>query len=388
MVSYIDEDDMQHFEWEWYDSVACAHGSPQWQEIQDKRRNRRMHFIRTGYEPMQSGKLRAPACAILERYREIVLASRDEMYASYWLTHPLSIYENKPPASAQLRDDKSASRAVALDFGEDVIGLMTQFEAQQKEQARYASEKQVEMELERLGKLHTDIGGSGFAAAKMEPVLQSDIGNEEERLKYQHNRLLLPRDVSFAGQAKPQPVVDIDKKRDGAIAMAAEIVGIPIELTQSHSKSHKGNTEGIFQSTNETLKSHINFMNLALTRVFTSVYGETIKNGWANDKFVKEPARQFETYGDELKYELDLRAHVDIQVTLYCDPLLTKGDVYDFVSRGFMSPQEAVKQLESITGLSEGTLKVVPLPETTIEGPTPLLKGKSKKKPEVKKKKK
>lgn len=381
VVSFTDENDAQHYEWEWYDNVQCARGSPEWKEIQDKRAKRRMFFIRTGYEPMQCGKLRAPACAILDRYREVVLAGRDEMYASYWSTHPLAVYENKPPASSNQREDKSL-RAAALDFGEDVIGIMNQYEAELKERSRFSSEKQVAEELERLGKLHTDFGQFMEGIKRLDPVLQSDAGNEEQRLKFQHNHLLLPRDVTFARQAEPKIVVDPEKKRDGAIAMAAELVGIPIELTQTRSRSTKMNTEGIFTSTKETLKAHINWINLALTRVFTNVYGETITRGW--EKLHKPPRRTFQTQSQELRYEIELASQVDIQVTLYCDPIINKGDVYDLVSRGFMSEEEAIKQLASILGLPDGVLKVLPVPEVEVPGPTakpkPIVKNNKEKK--------
>ena len=307
-------------------------------------------------------------------------ALRDEMYASYWSTHPLSVYENKPPASAGQRDD-TKMRATALDFGEDVLGIFTAYEAQLKEQARYSSEKQVEMELERMGKLHTEFQSLLEGFKHVDPVLQSDYGNEEDRLKFQHNRLLLPRDVTFAGQAEPKPIVDIAAKREGAIAMAAEIIGIPIELTQTKSKQHKGNVQGIFDSSSEVLKGHRAWLNIALTRLFTSIYGETIRQGWKDLTKLSKPSKtEFNTFGDEIKYEIELATDVDIQVTLYSNPSLQKGDVYDLLARGLMSPEEAVNQLTAITGLSPGVLKVCKLPETTIEGPTPLLKGKPKKK--------
>lgn len=375
VVGYMDENDTQHYEWEWYNNLQCAAGTPEWTEVQESRKNRPVHFIRTGYEPMQSGKLRAPACAILERYREIVLASRDEMYASYWSTHPLSVYENKPPATASQRDD-GKMRATALDFGEDVIGIFTQYEAQLKEQARYSNEKQVELELDRLGKLHTEFQNLLDGFKSVNPVLQSDVGNEEDRLKFQHNRLLLPRDITFAGQAEPKPIVDIALKREGAIAMAAEIIGIPIEMTQTKSKQHKGNVQGIFESASEVLKAHRSWLNIALTRLFTSIYGETIRKGWKDLTRLEPPSkREFKSFGDELKYEIELAEDVDIQVTLYSNPSLSKGDVYDMMARGLMEPEEAIRQLTAITGVSPGVLKVTKLPETTIEGPTPLVKG-------------
>lgn len=367
VVGYIDENDTQHYEWEWYSNILqCAVGTPEYAALQKERKKRPVRFIRTGYEPMQNGKLRAPACAILERYREIVLASRDEMYASYWSTHPLSVYENKPPASAGQRDD-SKLRATALDFGEDVLGIYSQYEAQLREQARYSSEKQVEMELERLGKLHTEFQNMLDGFRSVNPVLQSDVANEEDRLKFQHNRLLLPRDVTFAGQATPKPIVDIDKKREGAIAMAAEIIGIPIELTQTKSKQHKSNSEGIFESSSAVLRGHRAWLNVALTRLFTSIYGETIRSGWKKlGKLVPQPKRAFQSFGEELKYEIELAEEVDIQVTLYSNPTLTKNDVYDLVARGFMEPEEAVRQLTAITDLSPGVLKVTTPPSEEV----------------------
>jgi hypothetical protein len=382
VVGYIDENDTQHYEWEWYNNIPCRMDSTEWSQIQLERKQRPVQFIRTGYEPMQNGKLRAPACAILERYREIVLASRDEMYASYWSTHPLSVYENKPPASASQRDD-GKMQATALDFGEDVLGIFTQYEAQLKEQARYSNEKQVEQELARMGKLHTEFQSLLEGFRHVDPVLQSDVGNEEDRLKFQHNRLLLPRDVSFAGQATPKPIVDIAAKREGAVAMAAEIIGIPIELTQSRSKWHKGNVQGIFESTSEVLKGHRAWLNIALTQLFTSIYGETIRQGWKNlKKLVQSPKREFESFSDELKYEIELSNDVDIQVTLYSNPALQKGDVYDLVARGFMSPEEGVNQLTAITGLSPGVLKVCQPPENTVEGSQREKTTRKKEKPE------
>ena len=174
-----------------------------------------------------------------------------------------------------------------------------------------------------MGKLHTEFQSLLEGFKHVDPVLQSDYGNEEDRLKFQHNRLLLPRDVTFAGQAEPKPIVDIAAKREGAIAMAAEIIGIPIELTQTKSKQHKGNVQGIFDSSSEVLKGHRAWLNIALTRLFTSIYGETIRQGWKDLTKLSKPSKtEFNTFGDEIKYEIELATDVDIQVTLYSNPSL------------------------------------------------------------------
>ena len=294
----------------------------------------------------------------IERYREIVLAGRDEMYASYWASHPLSVYENKPPATSGQRDDEKL-RAFAMEFGEDVLRITTQQEEELKRRGRYSTEKDIEGELMRLGKIHNELSDIVRGTKTMNVVLESDPETEQQRMNYKHNHLLLPRDVSLGGQPKPTTIVDVEKKRDAAIAMAAEIVGIPIEMTQTKSKQHKANVEGIFSSTNEILKFHISWTNIALTRMFTDIYGETIVHGW--DKL--HPEKTFASENAQLKYDIEMRSKAKIKVLLYCDPLIAKGDIYDFLARGLITQEEAVRQLTSITGLSPGVLQAVKEPQ-------------------------
>ena len=66
VVTYMDENDVQQFEWEWFTNLKdVGTNSLIAKEVQEKRARRKIHFIRTGYEPMANGRLRSMACPVL-----------------------------------------------------------------------------------------------------------------------------------------------------------------------------------------------------------------------------------------------------------------------------------------------------------------------------------
>jgi hypothetical protein len=102
----------QVFEWEWNDPIFLG---------EKRMKKPPIKFLYTGYEPMLGGCLRTPIMCCLEDYRTLVWGQRDLVYASYHLSHPMIMYEDKPPAGGAREDEKAQYSNLSLVGGDHPI---------------------------------------------------------------------------------------------------------------------------------------------------------------------------------------------------------------------------------------------------------------------------
>jgi hypothetical protein len=315
-------------------------------------------FLYTGYEPMLNGCLRTPIMCCLENYRMLVWSQRDAVYASYHLSHPMIVYEDKPPAGGGAREDEKAQYATLSLVGGHGPGY--DFDAAAGVHWRQMRVAEVEAQLTAAGIIQSE---SQKISSNTHWIRQDDPA-ERARESFVHNRVVLPADRHFAGQIKADTVIDYEKLDLQLTAKAAELIGISVELTQSSSKLHAANVEGIRMATGETVKAHIAWLNESITRIYRDIYGETIRRGWtrhsASGDLRLYPQKHFRSQDGELRYDMELERDVDICVTLKCDPRVSESDIMNLYRGGFMSKESAVQQLQSITGLPEGVLEAIP----------------------------
>lgn len=369
---YEDRDRTKVFEWDWSDPVINGEKPMEHPPIK---------FLYTGYEPMLNGCIRTPIMCCLEDYRMLVYGQRDMVYASYHLSHPMIMYEDKPPVGGGAREDEKAQYSqLSLVGGDNPI---YDFDTPAGIHWREVRTRELEAQLAMAGLLVQDQQGRARGEA---PWVRQDDALTRAREAFVHNRVVLPADRHFAGQLKADTVIDIEKIDVQLTYKAAELIGIPMELTQSASKVHAANQEGLRMATGETVKAHIAWLNEAITRIYRDIYGETIRQGWnrytAGGDLRLYPQKHFRSPDGEMRYDMGLERDVDITVTLKCDPRVNEQGIMSLYQGGFMTKQKAVEQLQSITGLPDGVLEAVPdgkLDFTQMGGKTKEeLQGKSK----------
>lgn len=354
IYTYEDDDRVQQFEWEWNQHVEFG-------KIKSTQKRPEIKWLLTGYEPDLNGDLRTPIVACLERYRMVYMTRNDALYASFHAAHPVVFYEDKPPASA--RDDKKQYEPFEMAGDKELYGAaMTEQEIIHQGKVHWARIQELQEQLARAGYLNDTVMKNRHDG----PLLESDGDpvRDMDRTTFYHQRVTLPVDRHYAGEIKPTVVVDFELVSKQLNIDAAEIVGIPIELTQSQSSIHSANEQGIAMVTGETLKAHTSWLNLGLTRMFRDIYGETIRKGW--DKFFKDgslrlyPQKRFQNAQNELRYDMELQQDVKVEVRLKCEPRVNEGVVMRLTQSGFMKPEESMKQLAAITGLPESVFQKPP----------------------------
>jgi hypothetical protein len=269
------------------------------------------------------------------------------------------MYEDKPPVGGGAREDEKAQFSqLSLVGGNNPI---YDFDTAAGIQWREVRTRELEAQLAMAGLLVQDQQGKARGES---PWVRQDDALTRAREAFVHNRVVLPADRHFAGQLKADTVIDIEKIEVQLTYKAAELIGIPMELTQSASKVHAANQEGLRMATGETVKAHIAWLNEAITRIYRDIYGETIRQGWnrqtAGGDLRLYPQKHFRSPDGELRYDMGLERDVDIQVTLKCDPRVNEQGIMALYQGGFMTKQRAVEQLQSITGLPPGVLEPIP----------------------------
>ncbi len=350
-----DEGGRKQFQWRWTNWNSSKKRAPP-----------EIHWLYTGDEPDVDGTIVSPAMAALEDWRLLCVAREDAEYASYHASHPHSVYEDKPPVSGR---DENKYEDVRFDlYGDDAINRLIASEDRQHEH---------EIQYARRDDVLNNLAAGGFMSeAQMKmmgvggqlPVLQSDdSGRDFNRRRFIHNSVILPKDRHFAGQFKHEAILNIAELDQALTIKAGELIGIPTEMTQSTSKQHLANKGGIQMAATETLKATIQWMNDALTIIYTQIYGETILNGW--DKFYSDgtynlyPPRHFRSTDGALRHELHVASKVSITVELQCDPVLEIATIYELHEKGFIDKDTAAELLTSKTGLSKGTLRALANPD-------------------------
>ena len=195
-------------------------------------------FLYTGYEPMLGGCLRTPTMCCLEDYRTLVWGRRDLVYASYHLSHPMIMYEDKPPAGGAREDEKARYSNLSLVGGDHPI---YDFDTPAGIHWREVRTKEVEAQLAAAGMLVQENQAKSRGGV---PWIHQDDPITRARESFVHNRVVLPADRHFAGQLKADTVIDIEKMDMQLTIKAAELIGISVELTQSTNKVHAANIEG------------------------------------------------------------------------------------------------------------------------------------------------
>lgn len=368
LYTYQDTNRLQVFEWEWNSYFAKEMKKPV------------IKWIYTGNEPNLYGKLRTGAVACLEKYRMLEKARLDVLYANYHLSHPISIYEDRPPVGSRTNDTieysvidlNNEGRVQADDFTRETI---SDKQRQYEQKARYERTKEFDEHMIRNGFLNDERSLANYGG----PVLLTDDVNADfNRERFLHNRIQLPVDRHYVGYPKPAVILNVDELDKSLTRDASEIIGIPSSLTQNENAKYAPNRQGVMMITTETLKANIQWMNGALTQMYTGIYGETIRNDW--DRHTKSgelrlyPPRRFRSANSEVKYEMGLASEIDIRVELQCDPNVTPSQIMAFYNTGFISKENAVDQLTAITGLPEGILEALE-PPLVSEGPVPLGTG-------------
>lgn len=346
IYTYEDDDRVQQFEWDW--NLHLEFG-----KLKNTQKRPEIKWLLTGYEPDLNGNLRTPIVACLERYRMVYLSRKDALYASFHASHPMIFYEDRPPAGD--RGNDKPDWTVVNKVGDEMHGAMTEQEIIHQQKVYLARTRELQEQLARAGYLNDTILRNRHDG----PLLESDGDptRDMERASFYHNRITLPVDRHYAGESKPVVLLDFEKINQQLNIDAAEIIGIPIELTQTQSSIHSANQQGIAMVTGETLKAHTSWLNLGLTRMFRDIYGETIRQGW--DKHFKDgslrlyPQKRFQNAQNELRYDMELQQDVTVEVRLKCEPRVNEGVVMRLTQSGFMKPREAMKQLAAITGLPE-----------------------------------
>lgn len=347
IYTYEDDERVQQFEWEWNQHLEFG-------KIKSTQKRPEIKWLLTGYEPDLNGNLRTPIVACLERYRMVYLSRKDALYASFHASHPVVFYEDKPPATTR-NDERKLEKIEMAGDREMISGHMTEQEIIHQGKVHWARTQELQEQLARAGYLNDTI----LRNQHQGPLLESDGDpiRDMERSSFYHNRVTLPVDRHYAGELKPVVLLDFEKINQQLNIDAAEIIGIPIELTQTQSAIHGANQSGIAMVTGETLKAHTSWLNLGLSRMFRDIYGETIRRGW--DKHFKDgslrlyPQKRFQNAQNELRYDMELQQDVMVEVRLKCEPRVDEGVVMRLTQSGFMKPREAMKQLAAITGLPE-----------------------------------
>jgi hypothetical protein len=348
VVTYEDNDRQQIFEWEWFDK---------------RKKNHTMFWLYTGYEPMLDGSLRSPAVSCLETYRACILAQRDALYASYHASHPMVVYEDHP--SKLKRDDRFEFTEFDM-FGEDALRLLDDEQEKSEAKTRYMRTEEVETHLWKAGLINN------INIRRTQPVLLcNNPARDAQREKFVHNRIALPADRKYGGYVQHHVLLDQSKYEQRLAIQASEIVGLPLEMTQSQSKQHAANVKGMMTAVGETLKAQISWLEVALTRMYKNIYGETITQGWnlhrRNGDLRLHPPKNFRSQDARLRYEMHLAREVDIEIQLQCDPRVTESTIMYLYQHQFITKENAVEQLSKITGLAEGILEALPEPESVLE---------------------
>lgn len=236
-------------------------------------------FLYTGYEPMLGGCLRTPIMCCLEDYRTLVWGQRDLVYASYHLSHPMIMYEDKPPAGGAREDEKAQYSNLSLVGGDhpiydfdtpagihwrEVRNFFFTPKRPRRRRGRFGEKrnmlqnknssltlvvfvlqqvrtKEVEAQLAAAGMLVQENQAKSRGSV---PWIHQDDPITRARESFVHNRVVLPADRHFAGQLKADTVIDIEKMDMQLTIKAAELIGISVELTQSTNKVHAANKEG------------------------------------------------------------------------------------------------------------------------------------------------
>lgn len=351
LYTYQGANRVQIFEWEWNNSISKFYEKPQ------------IKWLYTGNEPDLYGNIRTSVMACIEKFRMLEKARQDALYANFHLSHPVNIYEDRPPVNAR-ENNFVEYNVINLGQEDDTSAAIDDYARDQvrrgQEKIRMARTQELDEQLKRSGFISDSEGFSRYKG----PVLYTDsIAEDFDRERYLHTRITLPTDRHYVGSPKPGVLLNIEELDKSLTRDAAEIVGIPAELTQNDSNQHAPNRVGVMMTTTETLKANIKWMNEALTQMYTGIYGETIRNDWnrmTNSGEIRlYAARRFRTANGELKYEMGLCGEVDIQVELQCDPAVSVGQIMQFYSSGFMTKERAVEQLTAITGLPEGVLEAL-----------------------------
>jgi hypothetical protein len=347
-----DKKNRKKFKWVWNNCVSKP--------------NPDIYWLYTGDEPDVDGSIRSPAMAALEDWRMLCIAREDAGYASFHASHPYAMYEDKPPVSGR---DENKYEDVRFDmYGSDEINkLLACEDAQREHEIQYHRKNDVLKALYETGimsreQLEKYGGGSQVS------VLNSDTTSRDiDRKLFSNHSIVLPKDRHFAGQLKPEILLNVQELDQTLTVKAGELIGIPTELTQSTSKAHTANKGGIQMISTETLKATIQWMNDALTNIYTKVYGKTIINGW--DKFYDNgnynlyPPSKFKSTDSEIKNDMEIASKVEITVELQCDPVLELDTILLFHEKGFITKDHAVELLSSKTGLSKGILSALAKPD-------------------------
>lgn len=347
ILTYENEKHRQQFEWEWDATL--------------NRKEYKIYWLYTGYEPNLDGSLRSPAAACLDAYEMMVKARTDALYANFHRTHPLTVYEDRPPKTNR---DEHYEHTQFNMYGEDVVERFMQEETHDSEaRVRYMRSDEVEEQLLRAGILNE----RQVSSRLRKPVLScKGAGHDMEREVFVHNNVILPADRHYAGHIDPALLLDPFKATQDLFQQAAEIVGIPLELTQSQSRAHASNQRGIMMAMSEVLKSHINWLDVALTRMYRNIYGKTIQRGWdlrrTNGDYRLYPPPAFRSYDGQVRNEMQMENAVDIEVHLQGDPRTQANAIFVLYEKQFMTKKHAAEQLARITGLPDGVIQALPEP--------------------------
>jgi hypothetical protein len=339
----------------------------EWKKYDDKTiQEPRVYFLKTGREPDKNGFLKTSLVSCLDLFDMLVKARTDLLYANYHLSHQMTIYEDKPPTT--IRDDKVQYTCVDL-FGKDT-NIESDYETAQanhNEKQQFQRTKEFEDQLIRNGFINDYVTAGRYKG----PALKSKpYCNDLQREIFLHNNIRLPVDRHFAGTIKPSTLIDIEKLEAKIAIETSEIIGIPLELTQAQSSKISSNKQGIALATAEILKSHIQWMNSALSEIYLLIYGETILKGWSlltNGNYKLIPPKYYKNNFSHLKYEMELSNTIDIRVELKCDPRVNEQLILNFYQSGFISKQKTIEQLEQITGLTKGILEDVEPPAVILQ---------------------
>lgn len=371
IYTFEDDDRVQQFEWQWNQQLEFG-------KLRNNQKKPEIKWLLTGYEPGLDGELKTPIVACLERFRMVYLARKDALYASFHASHPMIFYEDKPPVGGRIENERDNLEKIETAGDREIWGYRTEQELINQGRIHWVRTRELQEQLARAGYINDTILRNRHDG----PILESDgdSARDMDRTTFLHNRITLPSDRHYAGELKPNVLLDTEKIAQQLNVDAAEIVGIPIELTQTQSSIHSANQAGIAMVTGETLKAHTSWINVGLTRMFRDIYGETIRKGW--DKSFKNgslrlyPQKRFQNPQNELRYDMELQQDVHIEVRLKCEPRVNEGVVTRLVQTGFMKPKEATRQLAAITGLPENAFQ---------EPPKELLSGASAAEPKTKK---
>jgi hypothetical protein len=283
------------------------------------------HWITNHNAPALNGRLRSPVASLLPDYRTIVRMREDLEYASKQSTHMPYIWEYHP--SKLNRGDDGLS---TLEYGEGIAGMVvTQYERLKQVKARVNTDALKQSMIRQHianGKIMPPKKGSLWTEAQADVLERGNPGLVDRSVH-------LPPDFRYVAAQKPTPVADLERYLRRFDALAASVMGFPLEMVRAESNVRASNAQGNVLFLNEKIKAGLAFYADVTKHALLQVYGTAIQNGL--DSLVRRNLSPVDAPWKILR----LYAKDVVEVQMRCTPMLSKETLQDLWTKGFMSKE-------------------------------------------------